>query len=63
MRTTLDLPDDLFRRLKAHAALHGKTLRELFLELTQRELGNAVASTETPRASSPMGRRKSDFVD
>ena len=51
MRTTLDLPDDLFRRLKAHAALQRKTLRELFLELTQRELaGEAV---EAPKADAP----------
>ena len=60
MRTTLDLPDDLFRRLKAHAALKGSTLRDLFLELTQRELGDANKRAETPV---PMGRRKSDFVD
>jgi hypothetical protein len=28
MRTTLDLPDDLFRRVKAKAALEGATLKE-----------------------------------
>ncbi len=62
MRTTLDLPDDLFRRLKAHAALRGKTLRQLFLELTERELDSSpVPASE--QASVPMGRRRSDFVD
>ena len=61
MRTTLDLPDDVFRRLTAHAALRGKTLRELFLELTLRELN----PTDGPRAANgiPMGRRDGDFVD
>ncbi|MCC6806921.1 MAG: hypothetical protein IT381_05830 [Deltaproteobacteria bacterium] len=61
MRTTLDLPDEVFRRLKAHAALRGKTLRELFLELTLRELNPA----DGPRAATgiPMGRRDGDFVD
>jgi hypothetical protein len=29
MRTTLDLPDETFRRLKAEAALRGYKLKEL----------------------------------
>jgi predicted transcriptional regulator len=29
MRTTIDLPDDLFRRAKAIAALRGATLKDL----------------------------------
>ncbi|MCC6738869.1 MAG: hypothetical protein IT452_07465 [Planctomycetia bacterium] len=29
MKTTIDLPDDLFRRAKAEAALRGRKLREL----------------------------------
>ena len=29
MRTTLDLPDDLFRQVKAKAALEGATLKDL----------------------------------
>lgn len=61
MRTTLDLPDDVFRRLKAHAALRGMTLRELFMELTQKELAGSDASANG--SGVPMGRRRSDFVD
>ena len=30
MRTTIDLPDDLFRRAKATAAMRGLKLKELF---------------------------------
>ena len=30
MRTTLDLPDDLFRQVKAKAALEGATLKAMF---------------------------------
>jgi hypothetical protein len=66
MRTTLDLPDPLFRRLKSHAALQGKTLRELFLEMTERMLAAGPVSTPeapTPHAPTPMGRRHTDFVD
>ncbi len=29
MRTTVELPDDLFRRAKAHAALEGRALKDL----------------------------------
>ncbi len=38
MRTTLDLPDELMRHLKARAALEGRSLRELVLELVERGL-------------------------
>jgi hypothetical protein len=32
MRTTIDLPDDLFRRAKSEAALRGRKLRDLVEE-------------------------------
>jgi hypothetical protein len=32
MRTTIDLPDDLFRQAKARAALQGRSLKELVAE-------------------------------
>lgn len=35
MRTTLDFPDDLFRALKARAAIEGTTLKELIPRLVQ----------------------------
>jgi plasmid stability protein len=38
MRTTLDLPDALFKHLKARAALEGRTLRDLVVELVQKGL-------------------------
>ena len=36
MRTTVDLPDPLFRRVKSVAALRGSTLREFIQEALQR---------------------------
>lgn len=48
MRTSLDIPDPLFRHLKARAALEGSTLRDLVLDLLQRGLassGGSAAST------------------
>lgn len=38
MRTTFDLPDELMRHLKARAALEGRSLRDLVLELVERGL-------------------------
>ncbi len=38
MRTTVDLPDPLLKHLKARAALEGRTLRDLVVELVQRGL-------------------------
>lgn len=57
MRTSLDIPDPLFRHLKARAALEGSTLRDLVLTLLQRGLSdgkNTVAaspSTDLPSIS------------
>ena len=45
MRTSLDIPDPLFRHLKARAALEGSTLRDLVLELLQRGLASSATAT------------------
>ncbi len=38
MRTTLDIPDPLFRHLKARAAMQGSTLRDLVVGLVEKGL-------------------------
>ncbi len=38
MRTTIDLPDPVFRRLKASAALEGVSLKEVILRAVEKEL-------------------------
>jgi hypothetical protein len=40
MRTTVDLPDAVFRQLKARAALEGCSLKELVLRMVERELSS-----------------------
>jgi hypothetical protein len=45
MRTTIDLPDDLFRRAKSEAALRGISLEELVVTFVDRGL-NAWDSEE-----------------
>ena len=62
MRTTFDLPDTLMRNLKARAALEGRSLRDLTLELIERGLrapGAAVqnaanSALPTVRLGQPM---------
>ena len=38
MRTTVDIPDQLFRRAKAAAALEGKSLKTFLMEAVAHEL-------------------------
>ena len=65
MRTTVDLPDSLFRRVKAKAALEGVTLKALithYLELgLQQSVSQPSASdrreplpTARPRTGNPV---------
>ncbi|MCX7962830.1 MAG: hypothetical protein N2653_14845 [Burkholderiales bacterium] len=53
MRTTVDLPEDLFRALKARAALKGTTLKALVTHLLQRGLA-ASEATELRRTPSRL---------
>lgn len=38
MKTTLDIPDDLYREIKALAALSGRTVKDLVTELLRKKL-------------------------
>lgn len=38
MKATIQIPDDLYRRVKAEAALRGRTIREVTAELYRRWL-------------------------
>lgn len=52
MRTTLDLPDNTFRALKAEAALRGYKLKELVAQLI--ETGLTASRSGPPRPRSPL---------
>lgn len=63
MRTTLDLPDDLFRALKTQAALEATTLKELVPRLVRAGLATGARGAEQRMPSAlpaPVrgGRRK-----
>jgi len=38
MRTTIEIPDELFRRAKATAALRGSTMKDLVVRAVEREV-------------------------
>lgn len=53
MKTTLDLPDRLYRQIKARAALRGQTVRAFFLDAVRDKLAadrNAAARQSGWRA-------------
>ncbi len=52
MKTTLELPDELFRKAKATAALRGETLTSLFAEA----LEAVVAGRLSPAAKAPAAK-------
>jgi len=54
MRTTLDLPDETFRQLKAQAALSGLKLKELVTQLIQRGLATSDAARDPAQQRHPM---------
>lgn len=58
MRTTLDLPDPLFRELKTQSAIRGMKLKELVTELLQSGLTRQKAVVR-PRSPLPVIRSAS----
>ena len=52
MKATIDIPDDLYRQIKAEAALRGLTVREVTTRLYRRWLkeGGAGSPGEAPSA-------------
>ncbi len=56
MRTTIDLPDTVFRRLKATAALRGASLKTVILDAVEKELRRPAPSRRKVRF--PLVRSK-----
>lgn len=54
MRTTLDLPDETFRKLKAEAALRGFKLKELVAQFIERGLAAGDSSPGSVRPHGPF---------
>jgi len=54
MRTTIDLPDPVFRRMKAKAALDGQTLREFVLQAVENQLEPGSKHNQRRRIKLPL---------
>jgi plasmid stability protein len=52
MKTTLDLPDALFRQVKLRAVIQGRTVKDLVAELLQQGLGMAPVEPAERRPTS-----------
>jgi len=48
MKATIDVPDELYRRVKARSALLGRAVREVTIELYRRWLGDVPATMSAP---------------
>ena len=61
MRTTLDLPDELFRQVKAKAALKGTTIKELLTRYVETGLRqpDLPSHVEGKRSKLPVIKRRS----
>ncbi|MEI6654473.1 MAG: hypothetical protein WCP45_06870 [Verrucomicrobiota bacterium] len=51
MKATLDIPDDLYRRVKARSAMEGRPLRSVAVQLFQKWLDGSPPSEVAPMAS------------
>ena len=60
MKTTIDVPDTLYRRLKIRAAESGVTIRHLVVRGIERELGGDI---DKAPVSSPDDDQRHSFVD
>lgn len=62
MRTTIDIPDALFRRTKATAALRGSTMKALIIKALENEVRqhDATGSNRTRRVQLPLVHLRRD---
>lgn len=60
MRTTLDLPDELFRQVKAKAAMEGSKLKDLLTRYVENGLRQTAAERPTRRSELPVIKRRGE---
>jgi hypothetical protein len=68
MRTTIEIPDDLFRRTKATAALRGSTMKDLIIHALEREFAKHTEYKKgRPTTKLPVmpwkGKKKLDLTN
>ena len=64
MKTTLEIPDDLFKRTKATAAMRGESLKDFVTEALESHLGRQTSAESAQRGwRSVFGRARQEEVD
>jgi hypothetical protein len=58
MRTTIDIPDPIYRRLKSRAAREGSSAKKLILRGVEQVLRDKRAKSKRKRVSLPIVRSK-----
>jgi hypothetical protein len=58
MRTTIDIPDPIYRGLKTKAASEGTTVRAIIMRLVSDELEGVARPASTDRVEFPLIRSK-----
>lgn len=58
MKTSIDLPDELYRRVKARSALEGRAVREVATELLAQWVDRKPSPPSTRGRASTKGARK-----
>ena len=54
MRTTIDIPDQLYKQMKAKAALQGRTVKEIVLRGVEKEMQDTPVKKKTKRVQLPL---------
>jgi hypothetical protein len=63
MKTTLEIPDDLFKKSKAMAAMRGESLKDFVTEALQKHLGAQTAGDLSQRGwRSVFGQARQEEV-
>jgi hypothetical protein len=58
MKATIDIPDDLYRRVKAKSALEGRPVREVTVQLFRSWVGETQRAPGTERATRGGGKTR-----
>jgi hypothetical protein len=62
MRTTVEIPDELFRRAKSEAALRGRKLKDLVEEGLRLVLASPPTDSDAPPAAAPKKPSAHDLL-
>ena len=58
MKTTIEMPDELFRKAKAVAALRGQSMKQWLTELLQKEIGDSPTTRKAGSTNAKTQKAK-----